>query len=52
MAKKVIVYTAESCTWCHKVMDFLKQNNIEFEEKNVADQAKAKEAIEKSDGSF
>ena len=48
MAKKVIVYTAESCTWCHKVMDFLKQNNIEFEEKNVADQAKAKEAIEKS----
>jgi glutaredoxin-like YruB-family protein len=48
MAKKVIVYTAEWCTWCHKVVEFLKENNVEFEEKNVADQAKAKEAIEKS----
>jgi glutaredoxin-like YruB-family protein len=48
MAKKVIVYTAEWCPWCHKVMDFLKENNVEFEAKDVEDQANAKESMEKS----
>lgn len=48
MAKKVIVYSAAWCTWCHKVMDFLKQNNVEFEEKNVDDPANAKESMDKS----
>ena len=45
---KVIVYSAEWCPWCHKVMDFLKENNIEFEERNVDNQEYAKEAVDKS----
>lgn len=45
---KVIVYTAEWCPWCHKVMDFLKENNIEFEARNVEKQEYAKELVEKS----
>lgn len=45
---KVIVYTAEWCPWCHKVMDFLKENNIEFEARNVEKQEYAKEVVEKS----
>lgn len=48
MSKKVILYTAEWCQFCHKVVDFLKANNVEFEEKNVDDPANAKEATEKS----
>jgi glutaredoxin len=48
MAKKVIVYSAEWCHWCHKVMDFLKENDIEFEERNVDNQEYAKESLEKS----
>jgi len=50
MAKhKVIVYSTESCPWCHKAKDFLKKNNIEFEDINVGkDQEKAKEMVEKS----
>ena len=45
---KVIVYTGEHCPWCHKVMDFLKENNIEFEARDVRNQAYAKESVEKS----
>ena len=46
---KVIVYSTEACPWCHKAMDFLKENNIEFEDKNVAeDEAARKEMTEKS----
>ena len=48
MAKKVILYTAEWCHWCQKVKEFLTQNKVEFEEKNVDDQANAKESMEKS----
>lgn len=48
MAKKVIVYSAEWCPWCHKVMDFLKENNVEFEERNVDNKDYAKESMEKS----
>jgi len=33
--KKVIVYSAEWCPWCHKAMDFLKANKIEFEMRDV-----------------
>lgn len=45
---KVIVYTASWCPWCHKVMDFLKENNVEFEAKDVDQQENAKECMEKS----
>jgi NADH-dependent peroxiredoxin subunit F len=45
---KVTVYTAEWCPWCHKVIDFLKQNNVEFEAKNVENREYAQESMEKS----
>lgn len=45
---KVIVYTAEWCPWCHKLMDFLKENSIEFEARNVDNPEYAKEVVEKS----
>ena len=32
---KIIVYTTEWCHWCHKVKDFLKENKIEFEDKDI-----------------
>jgi glutaredoxin-like YruB-family protein len=48
MAKKVVVYTAEWCPWCHNVTDFLKQNKIPFEAKNVDDAKNAQEAMKKS----
>jgi len=45
---KVIVYSAEWCPWCHKVMDFLKENNVEYEERNVDNPDYAKEVVAKS----
>jgi len=46
---KVKVYSTPSCPWCHKVKEFLKENNIEFEDINVAEnQDAAREMIEKS----
>jgi glutaredoxin-like YruB-family protein len=45
---KVIVYSAEWCPWCHKVMDFLKENNVEYEERNVDNPDYAKEVVQKS----
>jgi len=49
MAKKVIVYSTTTCPWCHKAKDFLKEKKIEFEDKNVAEDDKARdEMVEKS----
>ena len=47
--KKVKVYSTQTCPWCHKVKDFLKENKIEFEDIDVAEnQEAAKEMTEKS----
>lgn len=46
---KVKVYSTPTCPWCYAAKDFLKQNNIAFEDVDVsANQDAAKEMIEKS----
>ena len=46
---KVTVYSTPVCPWCHKAKDFLKANNIEFEDKDVStDDAARNEMQEKS----
>ena len=45
----VKVYSTPSCPWCHKVKEFLEENNIKFSDVNVAsDVDSAKEMVEKS----
>ncbi len=47
--KEIIIYSTDTCPWCDRAKEFLKQHNIKFKEKNVADDGKArKELIEKS----
>lgn len=49
MAKKVKVYSTPSCPWCVRVKQFLKDNNVVFENADVStDQAAAEEMIQKS----
>ena len=49
MDKKVKIYSTPACPWCLRVKDFLRENNIVFEEADVAsDQAAAQEMIQKS----
>ena len=47
----VIVYSKNDCPWCVKVKDFLKQNSIQFEERNAEqNRAYAEEVFKKSGG--
>ncbi|HLD57232.1 MAG TPA: glutaredoxin family protein [archaeon] len=45
----VLVYSTSTCPWCHKAMDFLKENKIKFTEVNVQEHPeKAEEVVQKS----
>jgi len=51
MAKTVIVYSTTVCPWCVRVKEFLKQNNVQFEERNAQENpAYAEELVKKSGG--
>ncbi|OOM74416.1 glutaredoxin family protein [Clostridium sp. BL-8] len=39
------VYTTNSCPWCVKVKNYLKSENLEFEELNVQDNMEAREEM-------
>ena len=46
---KVIVYSTPTCPWCHVAKDYLKKNNVEFDDFDVSkDHAKGEEMIKKS----
>lgn len=46
---KVRVYSTPACHFCHMLKDFLKKNNIEFEDIDVSkDQKAAQEMIERT----
>jgi len=43
------IYSTPSCPYCHLAKDFFQQNNIEFEDFNVAENEKAlQEMVSKS----
>jgi glutaredoxin 3 len=48
MDKKIIVYSTAACPHCIRLKEFLKSNNITFENIDVSDPAKADEMMEKS----
>ena len=46
---KTILYSSQTCPWCKVAKDFLKENNIEFEAKDVAEDETARaELMQKS----
>ncbi len=46
---EVKVYSTTTCPWCDKVKNFLKENGVDFEDINVAENDEAAdEMIEKS----
>ncbi|MEK7599367.1 MAG: glutaredoxin domain-containing protein [Patescibacteria group bacterium] len=45
----VIIYSTPSCVYCKMAKEFFEENNIQYAEKNVAEDAKAREdMIERS----
>ena len=48
---KVIVYSTDWCPWCHKVKDWLTEQKIPFEDRNIEkDEAFAAEMLIKTGG--
>jgi glutaredoxin-like YruB-family protein len=46
---KVIIYTTPTCGYCKLAKSFFQENNVEFEEKDVAiDQAAREEMVNKT----
>ena len=43
--KKVIVYTSNTCGYCVTAKDYLKSNNVEFEEGNISEAMFRKELM-------
>ncbi len=41
----VVVYTSSTCPYCVSIKDFLKENNVEFEEKNISEDAVARQEL-------
>ena len=49
MAKNVKIYSTPTCPWCIRTKQFLKDNNIVFEDIDVSDnQTAAEEMVRKS----
>lgn len=46
--KKIIIYSSPTCSFCTMAKDYFKENNIEYEEKDVSDPNLAQEMLEKS----
>ena len=47
---KVTVYSTTTCPWCVKAKEFLKQNKIKFEDKDVSADDKARNEMIKKTG--
>jgi len=47
---KVRVFSTQMCPYCVTLKEFLKQNNIEFEDIDVAENARAREEMIKKSG--
>lgn len=45
MAKDVKIYTTPTCVYCRMTKELFKKNNVEYQELNVAQDAKAREEM-------
>jgi len=48
--KSVIVYSTPTCSWCTRIKNYLKENNIKFKDIDVSKDQKAAEAMVKRSG--
>jgi len=48
--KKVVVYSTPTCPYCTMVKDYLSDNNVEYEEKDVSVDEKARDEMTEKSG--
>lgn len=41
----ITIYTTPTCPYCHMAMDYFKEHNVEYAEKDVAGDEKAREEM-------
>ena len=46
----VTIYTTPTCVYCKMAKEFFKKNNVEYQEKNVAEDDKAREEMVNKSG--
>ena len=49
---KVKIYTTTTCPWCIKTKEFLKANNVKYEEVNVGENEQARNEMFEKSGQF
>ncbi len=49
--KKVIIYTTPICPYCQAIKDYFNDNDIEYEEKDISQDKKARDKMVKKSGS-
>lgn len=49
---KVKLYTTSTCPWCVKTKEFLKANNVKYQEVNVGADEKARNEMFEKSGQF
>lgn len=50
MSEEVIVYSTNTCPWCNRAKAFLKENGVQFTEKNVATNPEALKEMKSKTG--
>ena len=50
MAKKVLLYGTNTCTWCMRTRNFFKEYKIKYKEINVENSTKAQQEMIKKSG--
>lgn len=43
--KNIVIYTSNTCGYCHLAKDYLNENKIEFTEKNVSSDPQARKEL-------
>lgn len=46
----VTIYTTPTCVYCKAAKEFFKENNVEYDEKNVAEDEQARDDMVKKSG--
>ena len=45
MDKKVVVFTSDTCGYCHMVKDYFNEINVSYEERNVSTDKEARKEL-------
>ncbi|SKC84962.1 glutaredoxin family protein [Maledivibacter halophilus] len=45
MNKKIVIYTSDTCGYCHMAKDYLKSKGVDYQEKNISSDMNARKEL-------